>query len=78
MSKTSQTETHRQFPVECQWFHRLVNKRSFKIAVCTVVCILNVIDLLIDWWFFVSKTTIREVILFCFLRQKKNSIPRFF
>jgi hypothetical protein len=53
--------TDRQLPAECQWLHRLVNQRSFKISVLIIVCILNIVDLLVDWYFFMSKTTIQNV-----------------
>ena len=51
----------RQLPAGYQWLHRLVNQRSFKIAVFIIVCILNIVDLLVDWYFFMSKTTIQQV-----------------
>lgn len=55
------TNAEQQLPVECQWFHRLVNKRSFKIGICVFVCILNIVDLFVDWYFFMSKATIQKV-----------------
>jgi len=51
----------RQLPAECQWLHRLINNRSFKITVCALVCILNVVDLFVDWYFFMTKATIQPV-----------------
>jgi hypothetical protein len=55
------SNTEQQFPAECRWLHRLINQRSFKITVCVIVCILNVVDLLVDWYFFMSKATIQQV-----------------
>lgn len=53
--------TEQPLPNECQWFHRLVNRRSFKISIFIIVCILNIVDLLVDWYFFMSKATIQQV-----------------
>jgi len=55
------SNTEQQLPVECQWLHRLINQRSFKISTCVIVCFLNVVDLLVDWYFFMSKATIQKV-----------------
>ncbi len=55
------SNTDRQLPAECQWLHRLINRRSFKISVLIIVCILNIVDLLVDWYFFMSKATIQKV-----------------
>ena len=46
---------------ECQWLHRLINRRSYRISVLVFVCVLNVVDLFVDWYFFMSKATIQKV-----------------
>lgn len=46
---------------ECQWLHRLINRRSYRISVLVFVCLLNVVDLFVDWYFFMSKATIQKV-----------------
>lgn len=45
----------------CQWLHRLINKRSYRISVLVLVCVLNVLDLLVDWYFYISKSIIGKV-----------------
>ena len=50
-----------QLSKKCQWLHRLINRRSFKIFILIIICILNIIDLFVDWCFFVLKTTIAKV-----------------
>ncbi len=59
MNNASNTE--QQLPVECQWLHRLINQRSFKVSIFMIVCTLNIVDLLVDWYFFMSKATIQKV-----------------
>ena len=57
----STSHVDEQYPVKWQWLHRLIDRRSFQIFVLIVVCILNIVDLLVDWYFFVSKATIQKV-----------------
>jgi hypothetical protein len=57
----STNDTEQQTSVECQRLHRIINRRSFKISIFIIVCVLNVVDLLVDWYFFMSKATIQQV-----------------
>ena len=50
-----------QRPEGCQWLHRLINRRSYRISVLIMVCVLNVVDLLVDWYFYISKSIIGKV-----------------
>lgn len=44
-----------------EWLHRLINRRSYRISMLIIVCILNVIDLLVDWRFFMIKAIAQKV-----------------
>lgn len=57
----STSQIDEQYPVKWQWLHRLIDRRSFQIFVLIVVCILNIVDLVVDWYFFISKATIQKV-----------------
>lgn len=55
------TRVEPQQPEGCQWLHRLINRRSYRISVFIIVCVLNIVDLLVDWYFFMAKVTIQKV-----------------
>ncbi|CAF4418030.1 unnamed protein product, partial [Rotaria sp. Silwood2] len=63
MSNISNTQ-QQQLPIECQWLHRLVNRRSYKISVLLIICTLNIVDLLVDWYFCMSKIAIQKGLVF--------------
>ena len=44
-----------------EWIHRLISRRSYRISILIVVCVLNVIDLLVDWRFFMIKAITQKV-----------------
>ncbi|UJR35687.1 hypothetical protein I4U23_028436 [Adineta vaga] len=47
-----------------QWLHRLINSRSYKISICLFVVIFNIIDICVDWWFFVYNGTLKQGLVF--------------
>ncbi|CAF4840759.1 unnamed protein product [Rotaria sp. Silwood1] len=62
-SNISNTQ-QQQSSIEFQWLYRLINSRSYKTWVLLIICTLNIVDLLVDWYFFMSKTTIQQGLVF--------------
>ncbi|CAF0865060.1 unnamed protein product [Adineta steineri] len=60
----SNTTDNEQQYIEHPWLHRLINRRSYKISVFIIVFVLNIVDLLVDWYFFMSKATIQKGLVF--------------
>lgn len=73
-SRSNNSNTEQQsLRTKYKWVNRLINQPSFRVTLVVVVCTLNIVDLFVDWYFFMSKATIRKVIKTFYNRAKQQN-----